>query len=388
MLHTNWFRLLKRRSAGAASLALAALVLTTLPGCKGKDADATAKTDDKKAGPTMTIGFMYVGTKTDYGYNQAMADGAAAVKTLPGVNVVEQENVAETKGCQQAMATMIDQNDASLIFATSYGYFDPHVLQIAPQYSKATFLHAGGQLKPTDPKNIGTFFAYIDELEWLCGMAAGAATKTNKLGYVAAKPITPVLRDINAFELGAKSVNPKCTLTVIFTGGWFLPDKEQSAVNSLADQGIDVISGHVDSPKVMIETAEKRGIMSCGYHYNCSALAPKGYLTGAEWNWGPMMKQFVLDYKAGKPMPNGYMGTLKDDAVKMSPFGPLVPKDAQDKIEAVEAQMKAGTFHMFKGPLKDNTGKEVIPAGKVIDDQAGELWGMNYLVEGVNGSLQ
>lgn len=388
MLHTNWLRTLKHLGSGAASVALACLLTSPLSGCKGKDATdsaSTTKTEDKKM-PTTTVGFIYVGTKTDYGYNQAMADGAAAVKTLPGVTVVEQDNVPETKNCQQVMSTMIDQNDASLIFATSYGYFDPHVKQIAPQYPKVTFLHAGGQLKDSDPKNIGTFFAYIDELEWLCGMAAGAATKTNKLGYVAAKPITPVLRDINAFELGAKSVNPACTLQVIFTGGWFLPDKEQDAVKSLADQGVDVISGHVDSPKVMIETAEKRGIMSCGYHYNCSALAPKGYLTGAEWNWGPMMKQFVLDFKAGKPMPHGFMGTLKDDSVKMSPFGPLVPKEAQDKIAAVMAEMKAGTFHMFKGPLKDNTGKIVIPAGKVIGDQDGELWGMDYLVEGVKGT--
>ena len=219
-------------------------------------------------------------------------------------------------------------------------------------------------------------------------MAAGSATKSNKLGYVAAKPIPPVLRDINAFELGAKSVNPNCTLTVIFTGDWFLPDKEESAVKSLADQGIDVISGHVDSPKVMIQTAEKRGIMSCGYHYNCTALAPKGYLTGAEWNWGPIMKQFVTEYKASGKLPNNVMGSVQDDSVKMSPYGPLVTKDAQDKIEAVKALMKAGKFNMFKGPLKDNTGMIVIPDGKVIGDQAGELWGMNYLVEGVIGSLK
>ncbi|HET6249525.1 MAG TPA: BMP family ABC transporter substrate-binding protein [Tepidisphaeraceae bacterium] len=353
-------------------------------GCK-KDASGTAA---GPGGKTMTVGFIYVGTKDDYGYNQAMADGAAAVKKLPGVTIVEQEKVPETKACQQAMSTMIDSSDAGMIFATSFGYFKPHVLEIAPKYPKVCFVHAGGQLSPGDPPNVTTFFAYIDEVEWLCGMAAGSASKTGKLGYVAAKPIPPVLRDINAFELGAKSVNPNCTLTVIFTGDWFLPDKEADAVKSLADQGIDVISGHVDSPKVMIQTAEKRGIMSCGYHYNCTALAPKGYLTGAEWNWAPIMTRFVNEYKATGKIPKPTMGNLRDGSVQLSPFGPDVSKEAQAKIEAIKKEMMAGTFQMYKGPLKDNKGKEILPAGKALDDQDPSLWGMNYLVEGVVGDIK
>jgi simple sugar transport system substrate-binding protein len=219
-------------------------------------------------------------------------------------------------------------------------------------------------------------------------MAAGASTKSGKLGYVAAKPIPPVLRDINAFEMGAKSVNPNATLTVIFTGDWFLPDKEADAVKSLADQGIDVISGHVDSPKVMIQTAEKRGIMSCGYHYNCSSLAPTGYLTGAEWNWAPIMTRFVTEYQTTGKMPKPTMGNLRDDSVRMSAYGPKVTKDAQDKIEAVKKQMLAGTFKMYTGPLKDNKGNEILPAGKSLDDQDLSLWGMNYLVEGVVGDMK
>lgn len=374
-----------------AAVALGAAVFTT--GCSKSDDTASSSggsstTSPSASGKPLTVGFLYVGTKDDYGYNQAMADGAAAVKKIPGVTVVEQEKVAETTNCQQVMSTMIDQGDASVIFATSFGYFKPHVLAVAPKFPKATFLHAGGLLNDGDPPNIGTFFAYIDELEWLCGMAAGSASKSGKLGYIAAKPIPPVLRDINAFELGAKSVNPNCTLTVIFTGDWFLPDKEGDAVKSLADQGIDVVSGHIDSPKVMIQTAEGRGIMSCGYHYDCSTLAPKGYLTGAEWNWAPMMTRFIEDYKAGKPMPHNFMGSVKDDSVKLSPYGPLVTKETQDKIEAAKKQMVAGEFHMFKGPLKDNKGATVIPEGKTFGDQDLELWGMNYLVDGVKGDLK
>lgn len=371
----------------AACATVAALLAVASISCDKKEsAAAGAGAGGADASKPLTVGFIYVGTKDDYGYNQAHATGAVAVKSLPGVNVIEAEKVAETKDAQQNMATMIDQADATLVFATSFGYFNPHVKEIAPKYPKITFLHAGGILKDGDPPNIGTFFAYIDELEYLCGMAAASASKTGKLGYIAAKPITPVLRDINAYELGAKSINPKCTLTVIFTGDWFLPSEEANAVTSLADQGVDVVSGHVDSPKVFIQTAEKRGIYSCGYHYNGSALAPKGYLTGAEWNWGPMYQKFVTDFKAGKPMPHNYMGSLKDGAVKMSPYGAAVPTDAQAKIEAVKALMTAGTFQMFKGPLKDNKGAEVIPAGKAFGDQDDALWGMNYLVEGVVGS--
>ncbi len=354
----------------------------TKPAAASAGGGASASTDKP-----ITVGFLYVGTKDDYGYNQAHADGAAAVAKLPGVTVKEAEKVPETKqGCEQVMETMINQSDASLIFATSFGYFNPFVKEVAPKYPKVTFLHAGGQLKDGDPPNIGTYFAYIDELEYLCGMAAGSATKSGKLGYVAAKPISPVLRDINAFELGAKSINPKCTLTVTFTGDWFLPNEEANAVTAMADQGIDVVSGHVDSPKVLIQTAEKRGIKCCGYHYNGSTLAPKGYLTGAEWDWAPMYVKFVNDFKAGKPMPHNYMGSLKDGSVKMSPFSADVPKDVQDKIEAIKADMIAGKFQMFKGPLKDNKGNEVFADGKGVDDQDPSLWGMNYLVEGVIGS--
>ena len=379
----------------AAGAAIAVLLFSTA-GCDEKKDASPAAATTAPAGAAVaassaggkTVGFIYVGTKDDYGYNQAMADGAAAVKALPGVTVVEQEKVPETKNCQQVMSTMIDQSDASLIFATSFGYFKPHVKEIAPKYPKAAFIHAGGLVGDGDPPNIGTFFAYIDELEWCCGMAAASASKTGKLGYVAAKPIPPVLRDINAFELGAQSINPKCTLTIIFTGDWFLPDKEADAVKSLADQGIDVVSGHIDSPKVMIQTAEKRGIYSCGYHYNCTALAPKGYLTGAEWNWAPMMTRFVTEYYATGKLPKNVMGSIRDDSVKLSPYGPAVPKDAQDKIEDVKKQMIAGTFHMFKGPLKDNKGVVVIPEGKTFDDQDLSLWGMNYLVDGVVGDLK
>jgi simple sugar transport system substrate-binding protein len=368
-------------------LALAATV--NVAGCKKAEANApSAGGGGAPSGKPLTVGFLYVGTKDDYGYNQAHAEGAAEVKKMPGVKVVEAESIKETKDCQVTMESMINLNGATVIFPTSFGYFNPHVIEIGKKYPSVTFLHAGGLWKDGISSNVGSYFAYIDELEYLCGIVAGKATKTNKLGYVAAKPITPVLRDINAFELGAKSVNPNVTCTVIFTGDWFLPTEEANAVTSLADQGVDVITGHVDSPKVLIETANKRGIYSCGYHYNGAKLSPEKYLTGAEWDWGPMYVQFVKDYQAGtlqKDMPHQKMWDLAQGAVKLSPYGPAVSEEAKSTCESVRAQMMAKKYKMYKGPLKDNKGKEVIPAGKEYEDEDGFLWSINWLVEGVIG---
>jgi basic membrane protein A len=346
---------------------------------------------DKRPGADeqpLTVGFVYVGTKDDFGYNQANAEGAAQVAKMPGVTVVEAESVAENKDCETAMESMINQQGAKIIFATSFGYFNPHMKALAKKYPNVTFLHPGGYVAVDDPPNLGSYFAYIDEAEFLCGIVSGLTTKSNKLGYIAAKPISPVLRDINAFELGARSVNPKATLTLIFTGDWFDPIREADAVNNLADQGIDVVTGHVDSLKALIMTAEKRGIYSCGYHADQTPLAPKGYLTGARWNWGDLYVSFVEDVRAGKPVPRNLMGSLRDGTVKLSPYGPAVTADAKKAVAAALDLMKQGKFQMFKGPLRDNKGKEVIPDGKAFDDEDAELWRMDYLVEGVIGNTR
>ena len=164
-------------------------------------------------------------------------------------------------------------------------------------------------------------------------------TKTKKLGFIAAKPIPQVLRNINAFTLGAQSVNPKITTQVIFTGDWSLPVKEAEAANSLIDQGVDVITCHVDSPKVVVETAERRGIYVCGYHANQAPLAPKGYLTGAEWNWLTPYTVHVKAAQEGKPFTNFLRGGLKEGFVKMSPYGKAVSEaGAQERRRRSKAE--------------------------------------------------
>jgi simple sugar transport system substrate-binding protein len=339
------------------------------------------------AADKLTAGVIYVGARSDYGYNQAQAVAANVIKKLPDVKVVEEENVPETVAVQKTMEAMIEQDGATLVFATSYGYFDPHVLKMAAKYPKIHFAHCGGVWKTGDPANITSYFGYIDECMYLNGVVAGHASKSKKLGFVAAKPIPQVLRNINAFTLGAQSVDPSITTHVIFTGDWSMPVKEAEATNSLVDQGCDVLTCHVDGPKVVIETAEKRGAMSCGYHANQSALAPKGYLTGAEWDWATPYKQLVAGAQTGKPQPNIMRGGLKEGFVKMSPYGPKVTPDAKQNADSIKSQMLGGSFVIFKGPMKDNKGAEAIAAGTNHVQTDISLESMNYLVAGVVGQI-
>jgi len=342
----------------------------------------------------LVMGFIYVGPKDDYGYNQAHHEGEEVVSKLPGVKAIEQAQVPETREVQEVMGSMLDQDGATVLFPTSFGYFDPHILQMATKYPEVQFFHCGGlYVEGKHPKNVGSYFAYIDEAQYISGIIAGHTTKSNKLGFIAAKPIPQVLRNINAYTLGARSVNPKVTTQVIFTGDWSLPVKEAEATNSMADQGVDVVTCHVDSPKVIMETAEKRGIYCTGYHTNQAKLAPKGYLTGAEWDWSKIYSNYVTSTQSGKTLMNGGIphivrGGYKDGYIKNSDYGPAVGEKAKQDAEAAKAKLNNDTLVIYKAGLKDNTGKVVIPAGKDLKQQDPELEKMNWLVEGVVGSIK
>lgn len=237
-----------------------------------------------------------------------------------------------------------------------------------------------------NPINTGSYFGYIGQGQYLNGITAGYASKTKKLGFVAAKPIPQVLQNINSFLIGARSVDPSITCQVIFTGEWSLAVKEAEATNALIDQGADVITCHVDSPKVVVETAAGRGAFVCGYHANQSPLAPEKYLTGAEWAWGNVYSDFVKKAQAGEKLGNFVRGGLKDGFVKMSSLGPGVSDEARKKFDATHADMMTGNFSVFRGPIRDNKGGEAVAAGKAFTEDAIELESMAYLVEGVLGS--
>ena len=201
------------------------------------------------AGSDIGVGFVSVGAKTDGGYNEAQEAGREYVqKHVPGVKTNALENIPENAQVTQAMERMIGAGD-KIIFATSYGYL-PYALALARKYPKVTFMHCGGAKRA---HNLGTYFADMFEAMYLSGIAAGKAAPTGKIGFVAAHPIPQILQDINAIALGAQTVNPKATVTVVYTGAWNDPAKDVAAVNTLVDQGIEVIGMHVDSPIPVIE---------------------------------------------------------------------------------------------------------------------------------------
>jgi simple sugar transport system substrate-binding protein len=382
----------RRALLSASALWLGASFL----GCSKKDeapsapAASAAESATKPAAEpgALTVGFIYVGPKDDYGYNQAHHEGAAAVSKLAGIKIREEEKVPETMDVQKTMESMINLDGAKLLFPTSFGYFDPHILKIAEKYPDVTFLHCGGlYTEGKHPKNVGSYFGYIDEAQYVAGVVAGGTTKTNKLGFIAAKPIPQVLRNINSFTLGALSVNPKIETTVIFTGDWAMPVKEAEAANSLADQGVDVLTCHVDSPKVVIETAEKRGIFSSGYHASQATLAPKGYLTGAEWNWEKVYSAYIEKIKKGEKPEHLVRGGFSSGYIKMSPYGAAVSAEIKTKADEAKQKLTDGSLVIYQGPLKDNTGKEIIAAGAKQAQTDIALESMNYLVAGVKGKL-
>ena len=358
---------------------------TMLGGVAG--AAAFGLTGGANAQKPLVIGFIYVGPRDDYGYNQAHAEAAAILKKLPGVKVQEEEKVPETVAVEKTMESMINLDGATLVFPTSFGYFDPYMLKVAGKYPKIQFRHCGGLwTQGKHPMNTGSYFGYIDEAQYLAGIVAGSTSKSGKLGFVAAKPIPQVLRNINAFTLGAQTINPKITTQVIFTGDWALPVKEAEATNSMIAQGVDVVTCHVDSPKVVIETAERAGIYTSGYHCNQAKLAPKGYLTGAEWNWERVYTDMVEAMKKGEAPGNFVRGGLKEGFVRTSAYGPAVSAAARQKADAAKSALLDGSLAIYKGALKDNKGNTVIPAGTSFAITEVKLESMNYLIEGVIGS--
>lgn len=373
------------------------LVATGAFGVTAKFGTGCTSTPDTTSSPAaspavadLVMGFIYVGPKDDFGYNQAHFLGKEGLKDL-NVKTIDQANVPETSEVQEVMRSMIDQDKATVLFPTSFGYFDPHILKLAKDYPDVQFFHCGGLYDSSKhPNNVGSYFGYIDEAQYIAGIVAGHMSKSGKLGFVAAKPIPQVLRNINSFTLGARSIKPTTTTKVIFTGDWSQPTKEAEATNSLIDQGIDVVTCHVDSPKIVIETADRRGVFTSGYHASQATLAPKGYLTGAEWDWTKVYTSYAKLIQEGKTLMNGGIphllrGGYQDGFVKNSDYGSPVSEVAKKDAEAARAKLQDGSLVIYKGGLKDNAGKVVIPAGKDYSTTAIELESMSWLVDGVIG---
>jgi basic membrane protein A len=359
-----------------------ALVLVFTVACGNNNEEAASE------GPGTggkAVGFIFVGAKDDYGYNQAAYAGSEAVeKEFPGYKILRSENVPETAEAERVMEEMI-RNGAKIIFPTSYGHLDP-ALNVAKRHPDVLFFHQGG-LKTAE--NLGTYFGTIWEPVYMAGVAAGKMSKTGKLGYIVSIPIPQVLLNVNAFQLGAKSVNPNATTTVVFTGSWCDPGQQANAANSMIDQGIDVLTQHQDCTKTVIETAERRGVMSVGYHADASELAPKGWIVGSIWNWPTLFVDMVKVASEGKfdgsKYDGSFRGMMAADIVQLTGFGAEVPDDVKKLVEDKKAEMLAGTLHPFKGPIKDQSGAIKIEDG--VTPEVTALESTDYLIEGVIGSI-
>lgn len=344
----------------------------------------------------LTVGFVYIGPRKDWGWNESFAITAAALKSMQGVKVIEAgylpestdygsgketpETIAYAKAMQQLAA-----DGASLIVSTSFDD-DPFLLAVARNNADVAFRQASLLAHPAYPHNVGSQNALINQGHYVNGVAAGLSTTTNKLGFVAGKPFGTVLLNVNSFLLGSRSTNPDATVRVLFTGEWEDETHDAAAANALVDAGCDVIGCHLDAPQVVIETAERRGVKTCGHAFDQAPLAPKGYITGADYNWTGMFETLVNGLRAKASLPNFITGGYDKDYVRSSPFGagatPNAINAAKDAIDA----MRSGT-PIFVGPIDDNSGRLVVPAGTTYGPYADELQRTDYLIEGVIGSI-
>ncbi|MEA2932310.1 MAG: basic rane protein [Actinomycetota bacterium] len=336
------------------------------------------------------IGFIFVGPKDDVGYNEAAFDGSQEVaKAFPDLKVLTAENVPEDDNAARVMEDMISKG-AKIIFATSYGHLDP-AAKVAAAHPDVVVVQQGNLIKGAVPANFGTYFGTVYEPVYLAGIAAGKATKTNKLGYVYAYPITQTTENIDAFQLGAASVNPAAQTYTVATSAWCDPAKQAEAANSLLSEGVDVITQHQDCTKTIIEKTEAAGAFSVGYHADGSALAPKGWLTGSQWNWGPLYTDIVKTALAGSFTGSKYNGNYRvglktgDNPFVQSKYGPSVSEETKAQIEAAKVAIAKPDGSPFKGPVLDQDGKTVFPAGTTPDYVAIE--GQTFFVQGVVGKL-
>jgi len=332
-------------------------------------------------GPCLTIGALYGGPITDAGYNQAMHEAVMAIKTnIECVNIIEAENVPDEAGATSTMENMIQQG-AEMIIATAFNHQYP-ALDLSQKYPDVIFEHAGGWEMGA---NFANFFGTPPDGWYMMGVAAAKMTKSNKLGFVAAFPLGWSLTFINAFELGAKSVNPDVQTIVAYTFSWGDRAKEADTTNSLINQGVDVITMHVDSPSTIISTAESRGVYSIGYQ-NLAAqqFAPEYWISGTGFTLGDKLTWLASTVLDDSWEPIFQRCGIADGCMAIAPFGPKVPQEVQDLVGQARADIEAGNIVVFKGQIKDQDGNVKVAEGEVLGDDA--MGSVDWFVEGVIGS--
>ncbi len=343
-------------------------------------AAACGSDDDAAGGDGVTAAFVYIGAPGDAGWTFAHDNGRQAAEDATGATTLTVENIAEgSPDFEQAVRDLI-ADGANVIFATSFGYMDA-MEALAGEFPDVAFEHATG-FKSNDT-NFGNYFGRIYQARYLTGLIAGAASESGNIGYVAAFPIPEVIRGINAFTLGVRATNPDATVTVSWTSTWFDPAVEGDAAQALLDAGADVLAMHQDSTAAG-EKAEAAGARWVSYNSDMSAFAPNAYLASAVWDWGPYYTSVIEDVAAGTYDGGSSWDGIETGLVGLGSIADDVDAAIVAQIDDLTAQMIAGTWDPFTGPINDQDGNEVIAAGEVPGD--GDLLGMSYFVEGVVGS--
>jgi basic membrane protein A and related proteins len=333
------------------------------------------------AEPCLIVGALYGGPMNDAGYNQAMHEAVMAIKdSISCVKIIEAENVPDEAGATTTMENMIQQG-AKLIYATAFNHQYP-ALELSKKYKDVKFEHAGGW-EMSD--NFANFFGTPPDGWYMMGVAAGKMTKTNKLGFVAAFPMGWTSTFINAFQLGAQSVNPAVQTIVAYTFAWGDRAKEADTTNSLINQGVDVISMHVDSPSTVISTAESRGVYSIGYQ-NLAAqqFAPEYWISGTGFTLGGKLTWLTSTVLDGTWKPIFLRCGIKDGCMAIAPYGPKVPQEVKDLVAQTQADIEAGKLVVFKGPIAAQDGTIKVAEGAVLTDDL--MSAVDWFVQGVVGS--
>ncbi len=379
---------LQKRSLLKAA-ALTAVAAAALVGCGKKEepapAPAPAPVAAEPAKPEpLKIAFAYVGPVGDGGWTFAHDNGRKALEKEFGDKITTSfvENVPESADAERVLRDMAGQGN-KLIFGTTFGYMEP-MLKVAADNAGVKFEHATGYKQL---ENMRTYDSRTYEGAYMAGVIAGKMTQTNTLGVVGSIPIPEVIRNINAFTLGAQSSNPKVKTKVVWVNGWFDPPKETEAATSLINGGADVLFQNTDSPAVL-KTAEAKGKRAFGWDSDMTAYGPKAHLASAVINWGPYYIQATKEaldgsWKAGAGA-HAWWG-VKEGAIDIVSMAEDVPAETKAKVEEVKKGLADGSFTIWNGPIVDNTGKVQIAKDTVADDQF--LGGLNFYVKGVEGKV-
>jgi basic membrane protein A len=350
------------------------------PSEKAAGKEAGAVEEEAVEGETMQVAFVYVGPVGDLGWSYAHDQGRLALEEdLPNVETAYSELVAEGPDSERVIRDYAEKG-YDLIFATSFGYMDS-VIAVAEEYPDTLFEHATGYL--TAP-NVAIYDGRGYEGWYLAGMTAGRMTESNVLGYVAPYPIPEVVRNMNAFALGARSVNPDVEVRPVWIFAWFDPPKEREAAQALLDAGADVIARESDSPEPD-KLAEENGVYAVGYNAISPDVAQGAVLTAPIWDWGVYYKETVEAARNGEWETHAYWGHMADGLLDLAPFGDMVPQEVQDEVNAAKEQIISGELHPFTGPISDNTGEPRVEDGQTMTDE--ELLAFDWLVEGVVGEI-